>query len=247
MRQAYSDLLRFESRLTQNFNSLQAARRRYQAVLLALAAAALACGRAAATATDQLLRYVLVGLLLVFATTIVLFFATGVYSERISRAYKYVLALVVRRQRRRFVPQANRSLRPFNLYLNTGRSSPLARWIGRAPKQRPAASSASAPLRRTPSLRSQLAPIPPPTSPRGELIFSPRVDSSASRRHLASPTAQHSRRAISAIAPSGCVRGAARGRARRETCGRTRREGCAAARSIVPSFPLDEYTGAPTR
>ena len=75
-------------RLLQNYKSLQAARRRYQAVLFALAAAALACGRAAALATDQLQRYVLVGLLLIFATTIVLFFATGVYSERISRAYR---------------------------------------------------------------------------------------------------------------------------------------------------------------
>ena len=78
-------------RLLQNYKSLQAARRRYQAVLFALAAAALACGRAAATATDQMQRYVLVGLLLIFATTIVLFFATGVYSERISRAYRCAL------------------------------------------------------------------------------------------------------------------------------------------------------------
>ncbi|KAL9936001.1 hypothetical protein V8E36_004843 [Tilletia maclaganii] len=54
-----------------------------------------------------MLRYYLwVGLFLFFSTTTFLFFASGLYSERIAAGAT-------------FVPQANRALRHYNLYLNT--------------------------------------------------------------------------------------------------------------------------------
>ncbi|GAA5819932.1 hypothetical protein JCM11251_005418, partial [Rhodosporidiobolus azoricus] len=83
----------------------------------------------------SLVHYGNVAMLLVAATTLVLFFATGMYSEKIAYAHK-------------FVPQANRALRPFNIYLNTRHRSRFS--IMNLFRSTPP-SPASAALSRTPS------------------------------------------------------------------------------------------------
>lgn len=147
----------------------------------------------------SLIHYSNIALLLVSLVTLALFFATGMYSEKISYAYK-------------FVPQANRALRPFNIYLNTRakpRFSSFTSYFRTAPPPTPSPPSTSAPLSRRTSASSShsfrsargnrsppgspsasppppstatrgvpLAPIPPASNPRGELIFSSRVSAS---------------------------------------------------------------------
>jgi len=105
---------------------------------------------------------------------------SGMYSEKIGYANRYV-------------PHANRALRNFNMYLNV-RQPPLRSKLPfnpfsflfprTAPSTPNPVSSPSGSRRRSPSpsrpsKRSSSVPIPPipPTSnPRGELIFSSRVD-----------------------------------------------------------------------
>lgn len=93
----------------------------------------------------SLVHYSNVAMLLVAATTLVLFFATGMYSEKIAYAHKSVcggrplpasVRAVLTTSNDRFVPQANRALRPFNIYLNTRRKPRLAfltRWFNSTP------------------------------------------------------------------------------------------------------------------
>lgn len=64
----------------------------------------------------SLIHYSNTALLLVSLTTLALFFATGIYADKIAYAYK-------------FVPQTNRALRPFNVYLNT-RARGWRGWLG---------------------------------------------------------------------------------------------------------------------
>jgi len=93
---------------------------------------------------------------------------------------------------RSYVPHANKALRSFNMYLNVRRPplrskfslNPMALLFPR-PEPLPEPESASRPLTRTsppsPTDRSTsvpIAPIPPAANPRGELIFSSRVDRS---------------------------------------------------------------------
>lgn len=92
------------------------------------------------------LYYLCAGLLWVTSMMLVLFFVGGVYSDRISSASKCV-------HTNRFVPQVNRSLRIFNMHLVMNTSS---RW--------PWSSSQSTYLRNG-----------APVNPRGEMIFSARV------------------------------------------------------------------------
>jgi len=86
----------------------------------------------------------------------------------------------------RFVPQANRALRYFNIYLNTKQRSssyslfnPLRLFYRNQPLSQPLSqASARSTSPRSGAARSQaipLAPIPPATNPRGELIFSSKV------------------------------------------------------------------------
>ncbi|KAF8752261.1 Spo7-like protein [Rhizoctonia solani] len=112
--------------------------------------------------------YIIPGLWLVSVTTLVLFFASGLYSEKISYANRYV-------------PQANRALRNFNLHLNvrTQPISPPAPFKYLFPRPTTATSPTTAqPLRKGVIKKAQLNPIPPTNNPRGELIFSNRVDRS---------------------------------------------------------------------
>ncbi|KAI0633941.1 hypothetical protein C8Q77DRAFT_1217309 [Trametes polyzona] len=122
------------------------------------------------------------GLLFVAVTTLVLFFASGMYSEKIGYANKYV-------------PHANRALRNFNMYLNMRQPplrsklpfNPFAFLFARpSPPSPTSPTSPSSHSRRTrspsPSRATRrsssvpIAPIPPASNPRGELIFSSRVD-----------------------------------------------------------------------
>ena len=108
--QTYRDLLIFEERLKQNAARLIKRKKKYQTFLVLL------CGSIGLfsyyvfirpPSTEwQALHYLNVTCLLITATMLLLFFASGLYSERIIAANK-------------FVPQANRSLRSYNMYLNT--------------------------------------------------------------------------------------------------------------------------------
>ncbi|KAG8933335.1 hypothetical protein FRC01_009821 [Tulasnella sp. 417] len=124
------------------------------------------------------------GILLIAATTLFLFFSNGLYSEKIGYANKYV-------------SHANRTLRQFNMYLNV-RPRPITSsyWFLRilrssstqdytspplspiSPTMRSLSSSDISPRARSPSSgrSAPITPIPPPTNPRGELIFNSRVD-----------------------------------------------------------------------
>ncbi|KAJ8490066.1 hypothetical protein ONZ51_g2554 [Trametes cubensis] len=162
----YRDLLLFEERLKTNAASLHRRKRRYQLFLLQLLIIIVFLLAEVLLNTNflgvpykwvlhQLLPeiytertevrvhpYFASGLLFVSVTTLVLFFASGMYSEKIGYANKYV-------------PHANRALRNFNI---------------------PSPSRTSSTARRSSSV--PIPPIPPASNPRGELIFSSRVDRS---------------------------------------------------------------------
>ncbi|KAH9915151.1 uncharacterized protein BXZ73DRAFT_92658 [Epithele typhae] len=212
----YRDLLLFEERLKTNAMSLTRRKRRYQLFLLQLLLiiAFLLCEVGLQTnllgvpykwllhralpdlyPADAAVRvhpYFASGLLFVSVTTLVLFFASGMYAEKIGYANRYV-------------PQANRALRNFNMHLNTRQPplraklpfNPFAFLFARPPP--PPASPPASPTpaivrRRSPSpSRSPggagggaaggrrgssvpIPPIPPAANARGELIFSSRVD-----------------------------------------------------------------------
>ncbi|GAB1520492.1 hypothetical protein RhiTH_003569 [Rhizoctonia solani] len=130
--------------------------------------------------------YIIPGLWLVSVTTLVLFFASGLYSEKISYANRCVYyqswsGLLDPVHYQRYVPQANRALRNFNLHLNvrTQPISPPAPFKYLFPRPTTATSPTTAqPLRKGVIKKAQLNPIPPTNNPRGELIFSNRVDRS---------------------------------------------------------------------
>ncbi|KDN43200.1 hypothetical protein K437DRAFT_257574 [Tilletiaria anomala UBC 951] len=106
--QTFRDLLIFEERLKQSATRLQKRKKKYETLL------ALSCGAIAFlsyhVAIDKpeilIFHRINIALLLFFCTNVFLFFASGMYADRIVAANK-------------FVPQANRSLRNFNMYLNT--------------------------------------------------------------------------------------------------------------------------------
>ncbi|TFL02169.1 hypothetical protein BDV98DRAFT_547790 [Pterulicium gracile] len=133
------------------------------------------------TVANGALRILTTGMLFVSVTTLVLFFAGGMYSEKIAYANQYV-------------PHANKALRSFNMYLNVRKPpltskipfKPLGFFFPRSPSPTsPPAQSTTVRRSRPPSTSSDpstsptpqpLSPIPPSTNPRGELIFSSRVD-----------------------------------------------------------------------
>ncbi|KAI0059481.1 hypothetical protein BV25DRAFT_1908731 [Artomyces pyxidatus] len=195
----YRDLLLFEERLKTNALLLNRRKSRYQFFLfqLIIGIVFLLCEVLLQTsflsipyryllqdilhvygsdAEVQLHPYVASGLLFVAVTTLLLFFASGLYSEKIGYANRYV-------------PHANRALRSFNMYLNmrkTPRTSPFNPLAYLFPRPNPPSSHSPTPSPpRSPSptrlgQRSSSAvpipSIPPTTNPRGELIFSSRVD-----------------------------------------------------------------------
>jgi len=212
----YRDLLLFEERLKTNAALLNRRKHRYQLFLaqllliigFLLSEVLLQTGFLSVpyawflrrilpdiydpNAEVQVHRYFALGLLCVSVTTLALFFLSGMYSEKIGYANKYI-------------PHANRALRGFNMYLNI-RQPPLRSKLPFSlfsflfPRTSPSPSPVSSPTltptstpppgstgqRRSPSpprvsKRSSsvpIAPIPPSSNPRGELIFSSRVDRS---------------------------------------------------------------------
>ncbi|KAJ3759846.1 Spo7-like protein-domain-containing protein [Lentinula raphanica] len=226
----YRDLILFEERLKSTAASLQKRKQRYQlflfqlltviifllyevlvvpeASLLAIPYTWLLQQRVYQKATIH--PYLTTGLLFVSVTTLVLFFASGMYSEKIAYANKYV-------------PHTNKALRSFNIYLNMRKPplrskfqfrnwNPLSFFFPRPDPSNPStvstpnmqtpfrdSSRSSTPNRGsgansprssrspspTPSKRSlskstsnmvPISPIPPTLNPRGELIFSSRID-----------------------------------------------------------------------
>ncbi|KAG1855647.1 hypothetical protein DFJ58DRAFT_785864 [Suillus subalutaceus] len=186
----YRDLLLFEERLKTNAAQLQRRKSRYQLFLfhLLIAIAFLLSEVLLQTSFldipyTNLLRKVLPdvyggagnlkphpyfasGLLFVLVTALLLFFASGMYAEKIAYANRYV-------------PHANKALRNFNMYLNV-RRPPLRSAFSISPFpfvfHRPTQSRAPSPTPRPSNAPAPMAPIPPANSPRGELIFSSRVD-----------------------------------------------------------------------
>ncbi|KAF9781179.1 hypothetical protein BJ322DRAFT_1101241 [Thelephora terrestris] len=204
----YSDLLMFEERLKSNASVLKRRKRRYQLFLFQLLAliSFLVCEvclqlnlldipfhfllfRMFPTlyspedmADIHVHPYLTLGLLSVSVTTLVLFFASGLYSEKIAYANRYV-------------PHANRALRNFNMYLNlrqpplrsrfpfaffrNSRTAPSTYNSPPSPLRSPSSPRLPSPTRaltkRSPSV-VPITPIPPSSNPRGELIFSSRVN-----------------------------------------------------------------------
>lgn len=123
-------------------------------------------------------------------TTLLLFFATGLYSEKIGYAnrcdrnfFLYTFPLISFS----YVPHANRALRNFNMYLNMRQAphkslyNPLSYLFPRPSSDRSGSQSrARSPspthLGRRSSSAVPMPSIAPTTNPRGELIFSSRVD-----------------------------------------------------------------------
>ncbi|POW02205.1 hypothetical protein PSTT_11900, partial [Puccinia striiformis] len=212
-RDTFKDLLVFEERLKQNAERLQRQRIKYEAFLVTIIAASvlLAYKTFIAISPYKLIHYLYVALFLVSITTLILFFATGMYTDQIAYAYKfnitqtqlilYPFTLVKQTEQKRFIPQTNRALRPFNMYLITpstanslnrtsghGRIRSMLRrlWIGPIIKQI---------LRRPRSPSMIFSPINHPQNnlpdhqhikeenfnskninPRGEIIFSSAVN-----------------------------------------------------------------------
>lgn len=194
----YRDLLLFEERLKTNAASLQRRKSRYQLFLVNLIFAivfllsevllqtafldipytyALRSAFPDVHRKDQSVKlhpYIPSGLLFVAVTALFLFFASGMYAEKIAYANRYV-------------PHANKALRSFNMYLNV-RKPPLRSKFPLNPMSffyprphTPPESSNMSPSKTTIYDRSTsvpISPIPPASNPRGELIFSSRVDRS---------------------------------------------------------------------
>ncbi|TKY89076.1 hypothetical protein EX895_001607 [Sporisorium graminicola] len=134
----FRDLLIFEERLKQNAARLQSRKRKYEMLLFGFVSFILCLSHLVVLSprSSVFLQYSLAAVLMISLTTLFLFFASGMHAERIRSANK-------------FVPQANRSLRNFNMYLNTRTT-------------------------RTATL-SGASSIPPAQNSRGELIFSSKV------------------------------------------------------------------------
>ncbi|KAH8914806.1 hypothetical protein BT69DRAFT_1342230 [Atractiella rhizophila] len=176
---AYVDLLRFEERLKQVAEGLQRTRRRYEAFLYGLITLILLLAYTVFLNPSPYLyiNYFYIGSLLICIVTLILFFTTGLYNDKIAYAHRYI-------------PSANRSLRPLNIYFNASvqeRSRsflsfllyPFPSFYAPAPPMGPTSPTtpprSSSPTPRSPAKAVPLAPIPPSANPRGELIFNSKV------------------------------------------------------------------------
>ncbi|KAI5995732.1 hypothetical protein EDC04DRAFT_2801644 [Pisolithus marmoratus] len=194
----YRDVLLFEERLKTNAASLQRRKSRYQLFLFNLIVAIMFLLSEVLLQTaflDIPYTYVLrsafpdvyekimlsnftptypLASCLLLSTALFLFFASGMYAEKIAYANRYV-------------PHANKALRSFNMYLNV-RKPPLRSKVLLNPLPffypRPQTSLEKPPSKTTIYDRSTsvpISPIPPASNPRGELIFSSRVERSKER------------------------------------------------------------------
>ncbi|KAI7827580.1 Spo7-like protein-domain-containing protein [Gamsiella multidivaricata] len=103
----YRDLLIFEERLKLNLTRLKKRQQKYEAFLGSLIVVIAYCAFATFYKPSQTYYIHLLHkfFLLLSATTMFLFFATGMYSEKLGHSLK-------------FVPQCNRVLRTFNMHFN---------------------------------------------------------------------------------------------------------------------------------
>ncbi|WVO23339.1 uncharacterized protein IAS62_004689 [Cryptococcus decagattii] len=188
----YRDLLLFEERLKSNAEMLRRRRRRYSIFLWSFLLILVGMGHMLFWRPPEsiLMLRALEASVAVVSITLVLFFASGMYEEKIRYATSYI-------------NHSNKSLRPLNLHLNMRRpprfplsipffpssngnpslisptSPPLTKPF-LSPKSFPSSlSSGKGPgggIRRVSNPPNVMAQIPPSTNPRGELIFSSRVD-----------------------------------------------------------------------
>ncbi|ODN78280.1 hypothetical protein L202_03927 [Cryptococcus amylolentus CBS 6039] len=194
----YRDLLLFEERLKSNAEMLKRRRRRYMIFLWSFVAVLGCMGHKLVIhpPDNTLLLRALQASVAVVSITLVLFFASGMYEEKIRYAHSYI-------------NHSNRSLRPLNMHLNMRRPLPFPfslpffpsalRPSSTNPARRPSTTASptsfkpSLPGKNLPSTLSPnattksrrpsvtpnvMATIPPSSNPRGELIFSSRVDRS---------------------------------------------------------------------
>lgn len=173
----FRDLLIFEERLKQNAARLQARKRKYELLLFGFVTFILLLSHFVVSSprSSAFLQYSLAAVLMICLTTLFLFFASGMHAERIRSANK-------------FVPQANRSLRNFNMYLNTKTTADSRWWSitrllrSTEPVRRHASSTTDLTENSragcntgTSTPRRALSSIPPSQNSRGELIFSNKV------------------------------------------------------------------------
>ncbi|SNX86313.1 uncharacterized protein MEPE_05022 [Melanopsichium pennsylvanicum] len=165
----FRDLLIFEERLKQNAARLQSRKRKYEILLFGFVTFILCLSHFVVLSprSSTFLQYGLAAVLMICLTTLFLFFASGMHAERIRSANK-------------FVPQANRSLRNFNMYLNTRTAASSQKWsLGRLVRSKNSTrtpNGTSAPSSGTSTPRRAISSIPPAQNSRGELIFSNKVN-----------------------------------------------------------------------
>ncbi|OXB37048.1 hypothetical protein J007_03154 [Cryptococcus neoformans] len=188
----YRDLLLFEERLKSNAEMLRRRRRRYSIFMWSFLLVLVGMGHMLFWHPPEsiLMLRALEASVAVVSITLVLFFASGMYEEKIRYATSYI-------------NHSNKSLRPLNLHLNMRRpprfplSIPFFPSSSRSPSpispispslHKPFLSPKSFPSslpsgkgpgggnRRVSNTPNVMAQIPPSANPRGELIFSSRVD-----------------------------------------------------------------------
>ncbi|WWC92145.1 uncharacterized protein L201_007099 [Kwoniella dendrophila CBS 6074] len=200
----YRDLLLFEERLKSNAEMLRRRRQRYNVFLYTfiMALACMAYKLFIRPPKSNLRIRALQATVAVVSVTLVLFFASGMYEEKIKYAHSYI-------------NHSNKALRPLNMHLNMRRpKTSLFSFIPffRSSTSSPTPSTSSSSSTPTPPTQSGIpsnqlinkpflggrgqssqsqqqqqqrkvsnstnvmATIPPSTNPRGELIFSSRVD-----------------------------------------------------------------------
>ncbi|WVQ79474.1 hypothetical protein IAT38_001573 [Cryptococcus sp. DSM 104549] len=189
----YRDLLLFEERLKSNAEMLKRRRQRYSIFLWSFVAILITMGHMLLfQPPENLLRMrALQASVAVVLITLVLFFASGMYEEKIRYAHSYI-------------NHSNKALRPLNMHLNMRRPrasilayipflpSSLRHSTSTAanPSATPSNSAKPSPFglskpstapsgpkgRRVSATPNVMATIPPSSNPRGELIFSSRVD-----------------------------------------------------------------------
>jgi hypothetical protein len=129
---------------------------------------------------------------MVAITTLILFYASGTYAEKIGYANRCVPcrlghSLNLIPLRISYVPHANKALRSFNMHLNMrapplSPPKPFSYLFSRSNLASSSASSSNTSTSKAassiPRRGAPIPPIPPTTNPRGELIFSSRVDRS---------------------------------------------------------------------
>ncbi|WVQ95760.1 hypothetical protein IAU59_002859 [Kwoniella sp. CBS 9459] len=197
----YRDLLLFEERLKSNAEMLRRRRQRYNIFLWSFVTSLFTMGYRLLMQppTSPLKLRALQASVAVLFITLALFFASGMYQEKIRYAHSYI-------------NHSNKALRPLNMHLNMRR--PKTAFLSYIPflplsfisstTKAPQASSSTPPLATAPAPISGkpflggkgsassssglgsnrkvsgtpnvMATIPPSSNPRGELIFSSRVD-----------------------------------------------------------------------